>query len=54
MKLPAANCRVSSGIAPKLTRLRSMSYGAVASPSIPAAPMAGSTLRFDKLQGILA
>jgi len=37
MKLPAVNCRVSSGIAPKPTRLRSMSYGAVASPFIPAA-----------------
>jgi len=33
MKLPAVNCRVSSGIAPKPTRLRSISYGAVASPS---------------------
>jgi hypothetical protein len=45
MKLPAVNCRVSRGIAPKPTRLsilrsrataedgRSMSYGAVASPS---------------------
>jgi len=39
MKLPAVNCRVSSGIAPKPTRLRSMSYGAVASPFIPAAPI---------------
>jgi AbrB family looped-hinge helix DNA binding protein len=37
MKLPAVNCRISSGIAPKPTRLRSMSYGAVASPFIPAA-----------------
>ncbi|HUT70986.1 MAG TPA: hypothetical protein VMW89_09940 [Desulfatiglandales bacterium] len=37
MKLPAVNCTVSSGIAPKPTRLRSMSYGAVASPFIPAA-----------------
>jgi hypothetical protein len=37
MKLPAVNCRVSSGIAPKPTRLRFMSYGAVASPFIPAA-----------------
>jgi len=33
MKLPAVNCRVSSGIAPKPTRLRSMSYGAFAPPS---------------------
>jgi len=31
-----------------------MSYGAVASPFILAAPRAGSTLRFDKVQGILA
>jgi len=65
MKLPAVNCRVSSGIAPKPTRLRSMSYGAVASPSlssrspwrrliIPVAPQAGSPLCSDKLQGILA
>ena len=42
MKLPSVNCRVSSGIAPKPTRLRSTSYGAVASPFIPTAPMAGS------------
>jgi hypothetical protein len=34
MKLHAVNCRVSSGIAPKPTRLRFMSYGAVASPSL--------------------
>ena len=66
MKLPAVNCRVSSGIAPKPTRLRSMSYGAVASPSSlgmellakadhPCSPdLSGSTLRSDKLQGILA
>jgi hypothetical protein len=54
MKLPAVNCSVSSEIAPKPTRLRSGSYGAVASPFIPAAPTAGSTLRSDKLQGILA
>ena len=39
MKLPAVNCMVSSGIGPKPTRLRSMSYGAVASPFIPAAPI---------------
>jgi len=54
MKLPAVNCRVSSGIALKPTRLRSMSYGAVASPFIPVAPQAGSPLCSDKLQGILA
>jgi len=32
-RLRCANCRVSSAIAPKPTRLRSISYGAVASPS---------------------
>ena len=37
MKLPAVNCRVTSGIAPKPIRFRSTSYGAVASPFIPAA-----------------
>jgi hypothetical protein len=36
MKLLTVNCRASSGVAPKPTRLRSVSYGAVASPFIPA------------------
>jgi hypothetical protein len=54
MKLPAINCRVSSE-----TRLRSISYGAVASPSLLSSSLwcrliISAALRFDKLQGILA
>jgi hypothetical protein len=59
MKLPAINCRVSSEIAPKPTRLRSISYGAVASPSLLSGSLwcrliISAALHFDKLQGILA
>jgi len=55
MKLPAVNCRVSSGIAPKPTHLRSMSYGAVASPSsLGTELLAKADHPCSKLQGILA
>jgi hypothetical protein len=51
MKFPPQAAGYQSGIAPKPTRLRSSSYGAVGSPLIPVAPLGGISASLQQATG---